>query len=152
MPLDTYTTHLAFFFVGTMLIHSAQCVLNDVCDIEFDHLVGAAFQRPVGLDGYSPAPFYPERTKSRPLPSGRATVRGAVAFLLALALPALYLLSYANSTTYVTAASEPTSAFARASLTAERAQAPPFSYRHLPHPRALPAHEAVDILATSLAR
>ena len=42
-----------------------------------------------------------ERTKSRPLPSGRASLRGAIALFAILSLPTMYLLSYANSTTFV---------------------------------------------------
>ncbi len=31
---------MALFAVGSTLVHSAACVLNDICDIEFDRKVG----------------------------------------------------------------------------------------------------------------
>ena len=32
---------LSMFAIGSTLIHSAACVLNDICDIDFDRQVGA---------------------------------------------------------------------------------------------------------------
>lgn len=39
-PLRDLVTQTALFAVGSTLLHSAACVLNDICDIEFDRKVG----------------------------------------------------------------------------------------------------------------
>lgn len=39
LPQLMYQTVL--FAVGSTLLHSAACVLNDICDIDFDGQVGA---------------------------------------------------------------------------------------------------------------
>lgn len=59
-------TLLAIFVVGTLLARSAGCVANDIADRDFDGHV--------------------RRTRNRPLPTGDATVFGALCVLLALAL------------------------------------------------------------------
>jgi 4-hydroxybenzoate polyprenyltransferase len=61
--------HLALFMAGAILMRGAGCTYNDLVDRDFDGSVA--------------------RTRSRPLPSGRVTVRAAIVFLgvqLALAL------------------------------------------------------------------
>ncbi|KAI0739190.1 UbiA prenyltransferase [Daedaleopsis nitida] len=73
LPLATYAERLLWFAVGSMLLHSSACVLNDICDVDFDRQV--------------------ERTKDRPLPSGLVSMRGASILCAALLVPALYILS-----------------------------------------------------------
>jgi 4-hydroxybenzoate polyprenyltransferase len=36
----TLSTHTLLFAVGSTLVHSAACVINDICDRNFDKQVG----------------------------------------------------------------------------------------------------------------
>ncbi|RDX42174.1 UbiA prenyltransferase [Lentinus brumalis] len=76
LPLREYAEKLAIFSVGAMLLHSAACVWNDICDVDFDRQV--------------------ERTKDRPLPSGKVSIVGAWILCLAFLAPVLYIISYAH--------------------------------------------------------
>src|SRR5258707_1528756 len=65
---------LALFAIGAVAMRGAGCTLNDIADREYDGKVA--------------------RTRFRPIPSGRVTVRQAIAFMLAqLAIGAAVLLS-----------------------------------------------------------
>jgi 4-hydroxybenzoate polyprenyltransferase len=64
--------HLALFLVGAVAMRGAGCTYNDILDRELDAGV--------------------ERTKGRPLPSGRASVTAAFAFLVAQSLVGLVVL------------------------------------------------------------
>ena len=65
---------LALFALGAVAMRGAGCTLNDIADRDYDAQVA--------------------RTRTRPLPSGRVTVRQAVVFMIAqLALGAAILLS-----------------------------------------------------------
>ncbi|KAJ8094420.1 hypothetical protein PM082_010854 [Marasmius tenuissimus] len=68
------------FAIGATLLHSAACVINDICDRDIDGLV--------------------ERTKNRPLVRGILPLSGAWLLLAVLTGGALYLLSYTNSTAF----------------------------------------------------
>ncbi|EAU82418.2 prenyltransferase [Coprinopsis cinerea okayama7 len=57
-----FSSGLLYSFVFANLLRSAGCIWNDILDRDFDRQV--------------------ERTKNRPLASGRATVKGALVFLL----------------------------------------------------------------------
>ncbi|KAI0337401.1 4-hydroxybenzoate polyprenyl transferase [Trametopsis cervina] len=76
LPILVYQVLL--FGVGSTLLHSAACVLNDICDIDFDKQV--------------------ERTRSRPLPSGVVSVYEAWALLILLLLPTVATLIFTNQT------------------------------------------------------
>ncbi len=65
-------THLALFLVGAIAMRGAGSTYNDILDRKLDAGV--------------------ERTKGRPLPSGRIGVRAAIAFLIAQALAGLIVL------------------------------------------------------------
>ncbi|KAF9477706.1 UbiA prenyltransferase [Pholiota conissans] len=65
MPLAQYGWYLVLFAVLSTLVHSAACVINDICDRELDKQVL----------------FLVERTKNRPLSSGAISVGGAVVCL-----------------------------------------------------------------------
>src|SRR5436190_16072567 len=66
---------LLLFAIGAVAMRGAGCTLNDIADREYDGKVA--------------------RTRLRPLPSGRVTVRQAVLFMLAqLAVGAAVLLSF----------------------------------------------------------
>ena len=69
--------HLALFLVGAIAMRGAGCTYNDILDRELDAGV--------------------ERTRRRPLPSGRVGVRAAAAFLVAQSLVGLAVLLSFNS-------------------------------------------------------
>jgi 4-hydroxybenzoate polyprenyltransferase len=58
--------HLVLFLIGAVAMRGAGCTYNDILDRKLDAGV--------------------ERTRNRPLPSGRVTIRAAVAFLVVQAL------------------------------------------------------------------
>jgi 4-hydroxybenzoate polyprenyltransferase len=68
---------LAIFVIGTVLMRSAGCVINDFADRDFDPHV--------------------ERTKTRPLVSGRVTPREAIVLFIMLCLLALLLAAPLNA-------------------------------------------------------
>jgi 4-hydroxybenzoate polyprenyltransferase len=70
-------SHLALFFVGAIAMRGAGCTYNDILDRKLDAGV--------------------ERTKGRPLPSGRVSVRAAAVFLVAEALVGLAVLLSFNA-------------------------------------------------------
>jgi len=70
---------LVVFCLGVFLMRSAGCVINDFADRKVDGFV--------------------ERTKNRPLPSGRATSKEAVVLFLVLALCSFILVLTQNSLT-----------------------------------------------------
>ncbi|KAF5365647.1 hypothetical protein D9758_003168 [Tetrapyrgos nigripes] len=65
-----------FLLIGSALVHSAACVINDICDRDFDRQV--------------------ERTKNRPLARGAISLTGATFLLFALVGLSLLLMSYCN--------------------------------------------------------
>lgn len=71
--------HYILFIVGAVLMRSCGCIINDIIDRKIDSGV--------------------ERTKDRPLPSGRIKTRHAVIFLAALLTAAFTILTYFNNTT-----------------------------------------------------
>ncbi|KIP05906.1 hypothetical protein PHLGIDRAFT_24822 [Phlebiopsis gigantea 11061_1 CR5-6] len=77
-PLRDLGIQLLLFGIGSTLLHSAACVLNDICDIDFDRLV--------------------ERTRSRPLPAGVVTVLEAWVLLAVLIIPTMAMLLLTNPT------------------------------------------------------
>jgi 4-hydroxybenzoate polyprenyltransferase len=64
--------HLALFMIGAIAMRGAGCTYNDILDRKLDAGV--------------------ERTRGRPLPSGRASVKGAAAFLVLQSLVGLAVL------------------------------------------------------------
>src|SRR5471030_2006103 len=71
LPLD-----LALFFLGALAMRGAGCTWNDITDRDLDARV--------------------ERTRSRPIPAGQVSVRGAMVFLVAQALVGLAVLLQFN--------------------------------------------------------
>ena len=67
---------LAIFILGTFLMRSAGCAVNDIADRNFDG--------------------YVERTKGRPLASGRLKLKEAIAVFVALSLLAFVLVLFLN--------------------------------------------------------
>jgi 4-hydroxybenzoate polyprenyltransferase len=68
--------HVLLFFVGAFVMRGAGCTWNDIVDRDLDAMVA--------------------RTRSRPIPSGQVSVRGAVVFLLVQALIGLLVLLQFN--------------------------------------------------------
>jgi 4-hydroxybenzoate polyprenyltransferase len=68
---------LVLFAVGAVAMRGAGCTWNDILDRDLDARV--------------------ERTRSRPIPSGKVSVAGAFVFLLALALIGLFVLVQMNT-------------------------------------------------------
>jgi 4-hydroxybenzoate polyprenyltransferase len=68
--------HLALFFVGAVAMRGAGCTYNDLVDVDIDEQV--------------------ERTRSRPLPSGKVSKRQAWAFLVLQSLAGLLVLVQFN--------------------------------------------------------
>jgi len=68
--------NIVLFLIGAFAMRGAGCAWNDITDRDLDAKV--------------------ERTRSRPLPSGRITVKQALAFLVALALVGLVVLLQFN--------------------------------------------------------
>ncbi|MEJ2117594.1 MAG: 4-hydroxybenzoate octaprenyltransferase [Alphaproteobacteria bacterium] len=68
---------LLLFGVGAMVMRGAGCVYNDIADRNFDAKV--------------------ERTRTRPIPSGQVSVKGAIIFMVALCLVGLAVLLQFNA-------------------------------------------------------
>jgi 4-hydroxybenzoate polyprenyltransferase len=69
--------HLALFLAGAIVMRGAGCVWNDLLDRRIDAEV--------------------ERTRSRPLPSGRVGAKAAAVFMVLLALTGLFVLLQLNA-------------------------------------------------------
>ena len=81
--LNTYFFYLTLFFLGSVLMRSAGCIVNDILDKEFDSKVF--------------------RTKNRPIASGNITVNLAIIYSLVLCFLALLILLNFNFFTIVLA-------------------------------------------------
>jgi 4-hydroxybenzoate polyprenyltransferase len=73
--------HVLLFFIGAFAMRGAGCTWNDIVDRDIDARV--------------------ERTRSRPIPSGQVTVKGAIAFMVVQALIGLAVLLQFNAFTIV---------------------------------------------------
>ena len=86
--LFIYLFYLFLFFLGSVLMRSAGCVMNDIIDRKFDKNV--------------------ERTKYRPLASGSVSVRLALSYVIILCFFAfLVLINFNNFTILLALASMP---------------------------------------------
>ncbi len=72
------------FFLGAVIMRGAGCTLNDIADRDFDAQVA--------------------RTRSRPIPSGQVSVKGALIFLVLQSLAGLLILLQFNWTTVIAGA------------------------------------------------
>ncbi|KZT05760.1 UbiA prenyltransferase [Laetiporus sulphureus 93-53] len=75
-PVAPFMTQILIFAIGCIFLHSAGCVLNDLCDMEFGRKL--------------------ERTKCRPLAAGIVSVTGARIFLFLLCSVIIGMLMYTN--------------------------------------------------------
>ena len=81
--LNTYFFYLVLFFLGSVLMRSAGCIVNDILDKEFDSKVF--------------------RTKNRPIASGNISVKLAIIYSLVLCFLALLVLLNFNFFTIILA-------------------------------------------------
>ena len=87
-----YLKHLVLFFLGSVLMRSAGCIINDIVDRDFDKKV--------------------ERTKKRPIASGKISVLESLLYALLLCLIALLILLQFNLFTIILGISSMSLAFA----------------------------------------
>ena len=81
--LNNYFFYLLLFFLGSVLMRSAGCIVNDILDKEFD---GKVF-----------------RTKNRPIASGKVSIKLAVLYALTLCFLAFLVLINFNLFTIILA-------------------------------------------------
>ena len=74
--VDIYLKHIILFFLGSVLMRSAGCIVNDIVDKDLDKKV--------------------LRTKNRPLASGKITVINSLVYVIILCLSALFILLQFN--------------------------------------------------------
>ncbi len=79
LNLNLFLTHLILFFLGSVLMRSAGCIINDIVDKDFDKRV--------------------ERTKHRPLASKKISVNQSLLFVVILCALAFLVLIQFNSLT-----------------------------------------------------
>ena len=81
--IDTYFLYSVLFFMGSVLMRSAGCIVNDITDKEFDKKV--------------------ERTKNRPIAAGKISIRTALFYTLILCTLAFLVLINFNLLTIILA-------------------------------------------------
>ena len=81
--LKNYFFYLILFFLGSVLMRSAGCIVNDILDKEFDAKVF--------------------RTKNRPVASGKVSIRLAIVYAIVLCFLALLVLINFNLLTIILA-------------------------------------------------
>ncbi len=87
-----YFKYIILFFLGSILMRSAGCIFNDIVDRDFDRQV--------------------ERTKNRPIASGRISVMESFFYVILLCLLALFVLLQFNKLTIILGISSMILAFA----------------------------------------
>ena len=87
-----YLKYIILFFVGSVLMRSAGCIFNDIVDRDFDKKV--------------------ERTKNRPIASGKISVFESFFYIVVLCLTALLVLLQFNRLTIILGMSSMFFAFA----------------------------------------
>jgi 4-hydroxybenzoate polyprenyltransferase len=86
--LNNYFFYLSLFFIGSVLMRSAGCIVNDISDKEFDKKV--------------------ERTKNRPIASNKVSVKLAIFYTIILcSLAFLVLINFNNLTIILALGSMP---------------------------------------------
>ena len=81
--LNNYFFYLSLFFIGSVLMRSAGCIVNDISDKEFDKKV--------------------ERTKNRPIASNRVSIKLAIFYTIILCSLAFLVLTNFNNLTIILA-------------------------------------------------
>ncbi len=73
---EMFLFYLFLFFLGSVLMRSAGCIFNDIVDIDYDRMV--------------------ERTKGRPLASGKITIKRSMIYVILICFLALMILIQFN--------------------------------------------------------
>jgi 4-hydroxybenzoate polyprenyltransferase len=81
--LNNYFFYFTLFFLGSVLMRSAGCIVNDILDKEFDKKV--------------------ERTKKRPIASGKVSIKTGLIYSMSLCLLAFIVLINFNTFTIIMA-------------------------------------------------
>ncbi len=81
IDLKTFCYYLMLFFLGSVLMRSAGCIVNDIVDRKYDGLV--------------------KRTKDRPIASGKITVIRSLIYVLILCFSAFLILIQFNFNTII---------------------------------------------------
>ena len=81
--LNYYFFYLTLFFLGSVLMRSAGCIVNDILDKEFDKKVS--------------------RTKNRPIALGKVSIKLGLTYVIFLCFIALLVLSNFNALTIILA-------------------------------------------------
>jgi len=81
--LNKYFFYLILFFLGSILMRSARCIVNDIFDKDFDKQV--------------------TRTKNRPIASGKVSIKIAIIYSITLCLLAFFVLINFNNLTILLA-------------------------------------------------
>ena len=81
--LNNYFFYLTLFFLGSILMRSAGCIVNDILDKEFDRKVS--------------------RTKNRPIASGKVSIKLGLTYVIFLCFIALLILLNFNTLTIILA-------------------------------------------------
>ena len=81
--LNNYFFYLSLFFIGSVLMRSAGCIVNDISDKEFDKRI--------------------IRTKQRPIASGKISIKLGLIYVTILCLLALLVLINFNTLTIIIA-------------------------------------------------
>ena len=76
-----FIKYIILFFVGSVLMRSAGCIFNDIADKDFDKKV--------------------DRTKNRPIPSGRISTQESFVYIILLCLVAFIILIQFNFLTII---------------------------------------------------
>jgi len=79
--LNLYLKHLLLFFLGSILMRSAGCIVNDIVDKDFDKKV--------------------KRTKTRPIASGKISTPSALAYVAVICFCSLLILIQFNNLTII---------------------------------------------------
>ena len=90
--IDLYIFYILLFFFGSVLMRSAGCIINDIADKDFDKKV--------------------ERTKNRPIASGKISVLESFVYVILLCLLAFLILLQFNTLTIILGMSSMVLAFA----------------------------------------
>ena len=100
LPMSVLLQRLAIYAFGSIMLRSAACVWNDICDIDIDRAVGELMydikRKPSVIIRNTQ-----ERTRTRPLASGALSTTGAYIFLAFLTIGCVGLLAFADGSAYV---------------------------------------------------
>ena len=109
LPMTTLLTYLTLFWVGSFIMRGAACTINDMCDRDLDRGVGES-PRNLPTHGRNPSRIpvlclvlivagwilIVERTKTRPIASGKVTIPQAAEFLVLQSSAGLAILAQSN--------------------------------------------------------